>query len=604
MLCAAVAVAAPGDLDSSFGVFGRVFVQSPFTNALTQQRDGKLLVGRFHQLWPLDDFSVMRLNQDGTLDASFGDNGRTRLEFPSAGGLTQVVLQQSDGKVVAAGYAGLNGSTQHTFGLARYNADGTPDFTFGQSGFVMQDLGGVGSEISAIVQQPDGRLVVAGRVRSASTSSSGDTAFARFNTDGSLDTSFGTNGILIFNGVLSRDFNFNINPVAVTGLIQQPDGKLVAVGAATNSSGVFEAAAIRLSPAGSPDPTFDGDGRVTVSFPGGDAVARSLAVQPDGKLVLLGSVTVGSASGSPSIAAIARLNTDGSLDASFGNGGRSTIALGANDVIGSGSLALEPGGTILIAGISWPYDVIVARLTPAGQLDRSFGVQGRTIIDQGSSFDSSNAVTSANLIRQSDGNILVMCNHYYDWDGNGGYFILARLLASGSFAGIVGFPLDGVSVSESAGAVTIAVRRTGGSSGVVSVDYKSTGSDAKSGVDFTATAGSLNWADGDSADKFITVNIIDDTTAEQTESFNLQLSNATGGAGLAATKIWIQIQDNDAPPPTAPAPLPPTPITSTPVVPAPESSPANGGGGAIDWLTLMALLATLLLRIRVQDGEE
>lgn len=201
VFAAGLTSARPGDLAPTFGEDGRVLVNVPsdidIAATVLQQHDGKLVVGRFNRATD-DDFSVLRFKADGSPDASFDGDGRSSLNVGGFKGATYVVLQQADGKIVAAGTAGAAAdSVGLNFGLARYNDDGSVDATFGAGGVVIHDLGG-SDEITSIVQQADGRLVAAG-LTDGGASATPDMAFVRFNTDGSLDRSFGENGAVIIN---------------------------------------------------------------------------------------------------------------------------------------------------------------------------------------------------------------------------------------------------------------------------------------------------------------------------------------------------------------------------------------------------------------------
>jgi hypothetical protein len=153
----------------------------------------------------------------------------------------------------------------------------------------------------------------------------------------------------------------------------------------------------------------------------------------------------------------------------------------------------------------------------------------------------------------------------------------------------LGFVASLVKASELAGTIKVPVRRTGGSSGAVSVDYATGPGSAVSGSDYTATAGTLSWADGDTTDKSVTIAIAADTPVEASESFTLNLTNPSAGANLATSQIEIQILDESASSPPASSPPPST----SPAAP-------RGGGGAIGWETLIILTFALLAHIQRQ----
>jgi len=581
LIAAGLAWARPGDLDPTFGKDGRVFVSVPndlnIAATVLQQHDGKLVVGRLNRATD-DDFSVLRFRADGSRDASFDGDGRTSLDVPGIKGTTHVVLQQADGRIVAAGTAGTSAdSPGRNFGLARYNDDGSVDTTFGAGGVVIHDLGGWDS-ISSIVQRADGRLVAAG-LTDAGASATPDMAFVRFNADGSLDRSFGDNGAVIIN------FHESNGHDSVRWLVQQADGTLIATGQATPSNpfNYHDMPIVRLLPDGQPDLTLDGDGRVTIELSdspygqgaGNVAAASSLASEPDGRMIVVGNGNSNIWAYDADAPLIARVNADGSPDTTFGDAGTAWIDLHGAYLQG---IIAEANGPIDLAG-DYHNDHFVARLTWDGKLDASFGVGGVAIIDAGDGNRNFNA-GSASLIRQSDGKIVTVSSTTDStWDDpDSMQIVIARLLVGDErgHAGLLGF-YGPVSAEENE-VVQVAVRRTGGSSGAVSVDYATASGSATSGADFTAASGTLTWSDGDMADKIIEVSIAADSTDEGSEDFRIDLANVSGGAGLGTSRIAVEIEgSNPAPPPGPP----------------PPSASGGGGGGGLDWLSLACLIALL-----------
>src|SRR5262249_46861010 len=247
---------------------------------------------------------------------------------------------RSDGKLVVAG-----GRTQSpsTFVLARYNSDGSLDTTFGSGGTVVRtDFSGL---YAALVLQPDGKIVVAG--------GNGDFVLARYNDDGSLDTTFGSGG------TLTTDFSGRDDePYA---LAIQSDGKIVAAGRTTTTSGTVlsDFALARYNSDGSLDMTFATGGKVTTTFPspfpGG---AYALALQPDGKIVAAGGGFL-----VESGIRLARYNSDGSLDITFGVGGK--VGLYDPD---AKAVALQPDGKIVVATYPFVSDVGLVRYNNDGSL--------------------------------------------------------------------------------------------------------------------------------------------------------------------------------------------------------------------------------------------
>jgi uncharacterized delta-60 repeat protein len=259
---------------------------------------------------------------------------------------------QPDGKLVAAGDS-YNGSNDD-FALARYNPDGSPDTSFHGTGKVTTAIGPGDDGVNALALQPDGKVVVAGWSDNGSNS---DVALARYNPDGSLDTNF--NGTGKVTTAIGSGFD------CANALALQPDGKIVVVGATWNGSN-NDFALARYNPDGSLDTNFNGTGTVMTAIGSGHDGADALALQPDGKLVAAGA----SSNGSNNDVALARYKPDGKLDPSFHGTGTVTTAIGSgND--GASALALQPDGKLVAAGFSYNgsnSDFALARYLNSGTL--------------------------------------------------------------------------------------------------------------------------------------------------------------------------------------------------------------------------------------------
>jgi uncharacterized delta-60 repeat protein len=274
-------------------------------------------------------FALARLTSDGTLDATFGINGRVRTDLTSRGDYAEGMAIQADGKIVVVGGAA---SGPGKFGLARYNSDGTLDATFGGDGTVMTAFGAEASGAGAVAMEADGKIVAVGLAQpDHGNRRDAQFALARYNGDGTLDTSFGGDGEVETDFTSGFDF--------ATGVAIQADGRVVVGGQA--GSGKFALA--RYTSDGTLDATFGVNGKVRTDFtPKGD-YASGLAIQTDGKIVVAGT-------GFGQFA-LARYNSDGSLDASFGSDGKVMTDFtprgdGATDV------AIQADGRILVAGMA------------------------------------------------------------------------------------------------------------------------------------------------------------------------------------------------------------------------------------------------------------
>jgi uncharacterized delta-60 repeat protein len=363
----------------------------------------------------------------GTLDSSFGAAGVVRTSLSDNNDWVNGMVVQSDGKIVVGALtnAGL------TSALARYLPDGSLDPAFGFGGSF-----GTIVEIMALAQQPDHKLVAAGGVWSGTLRF----AIARYDSGGGADAGFGVNGLVLTPISAGDD--------VARELALQPDGKILALGAANNSlpvlvryqsNGALDAlfgnagiltlplasasclglqadgkivvggqanppaghiAVVRLDASGALDSSFGVDGYVSANLGGfyGDWVA-ALVVQPDGKIVLAGGV--GTASGTDSV--LLRCSASGALDPGFGDlGVRILQASTQNDAFAA--LALQPDGKLLAAGQadSGGFDFLLARFSTSGALDAGFGSAGLAQSDLGSSFDEGFV-----LARDLQGRILV-----------------------------------------------------------------------------------------------------------------------------------------------------------------------------------------------------
>jgi uncharacterized delta-60 repeat protein len=248
-----------------------------------------------------------------TLDSTFGGDGKVITDFgPSFDGATAVAIQ-ADGKIVAVGGAGGNGGR---FALARYDTDGTLDATFGGDGKVRTDFTNRSDVALAVAIQADGKIVAAGDItRFTPNGVVGRFALARYDTNGTLDPTFGGDGRVTTSFTDGED---GASAVAI-----QADGKILAAGSANASCFCSRFALARYDDDGTLDATFGGDGKVTTRFAhGGQATA--MAIQADGKIVAAGSAN---ASCFCSRFALARYDDDGTLDATFGGDGKVTTRL-------------------------------------------------------------------------------------------------------------------------------------------------------------------------------------------------------------------------------------------------------------------------------------
>jgi uncharacterized delta-60 repeat protein len=308
-------------------------------------------------------------------------------DFPMEGSgdeLARSIAIQPDGKIIVSGqFFGfiVNGAMP----VARLDADGTPDLSFDSDGIAEIDFPGIFEEGNGIVIQPDGKIVIGGSSDNYPTDF--DFSLCRLNADGSLDTDFGTGGMV------STDFGYQD---IVFGLVLQPDGKILATGNTSepNSFAGFDYCTVRYKADGVVDSGFGTDGRVTTDFDGGFDFAEAIGLQDDGKIVVVGGAPIDD----DYEFALARYTPAGTHDSSFAGTGRVSTGFGAYD-IGTG-VAVGGDGRITVTGFAGgvggdpvPVDVGLARYNSDGSVDALFGDAGKVKTD----FDALEWANSVNL---------------------------------------------------------------------------------------------------------------------------------------------------------------------------------------------------------------
>lgn len=332
----------------------------------------------------------------GDLDASFSGDGRLVMDLTSGldAGLDLVVAP--DGKIVVAGRTGGSGGQML---VSRFLPDGSPDVAFAGDGHATVDLS-PGDDIAyGVVLQPTGEIVVAGEA------SGNRMAFARLTAAGALDPTFAGTGTLLLNPSAGRD--------VVKDLVLGAGGEIIGAGTVSDRT-----TAVRLTPAGVPDPGFGGDGIVTIDYPAGPEWVRGVARQANGAVVVVGVID-----GPPPArqrVMLTRFTAGGTLDPAFSGDGRFSVNLflGYED---AQAVAIRPDGK-LVVGCEVAGRFCLLRLTPGGALDPTFSGDGRVWND----LPGGNEWVSS-LALQADGRIVVG-GHI---DGGGGRAIVARYTAGG-----------------------------------------------------------------------------------------------------------------------------------------------------------------------------
>lgn len=416
---------AGGPLDPTFGNGGKVITafgnDNDYGFGVALQPDGKIVMAGTD--WEITgtpighiNFGLARYNTNGSLDTTFGVDGKVSTDFDNNEDFGATVAIQPDGKIIMSGQAFIFGSG-YLFGLARYNIDGTLDNTFDTDGKVTTAFGFGEDYGGEIALQPDGKIIVAG---SSEQGGHWDIALARYNSDGSLDTTFSADGKVITDFGGRNDFGMAV--------ALQPDGKILVAGRSEDGNNV-DFALVRYNSDGSLDTAFDSDGIVISNFAKGD-FGYDVALQSDGKIILAGAMIINS-----SDFALVRYNHDGSLDSTFGASGLVTTDFG--DVETGYAIVLQADGRIILAGTSLntnapapnnsiiqmggggsSQDFALARYNTDGSLDATLDDDGMIETDFSSGDDEGRAVAL-----QQDGKIILAG---YTHNGIDNDFALAR----------------------------------------------------------------------------------------------------------------------------------------------------------------------------------
>jgi uncharacterized delta-60 repeat protein len=366
-----------GSLDTSFSGDGRQTTEFGVANAVALQANGKIvLVGSIDG----GGFALARYNPNGTLDTSFSGDGKQTTDFGNSDEATGVAIQ-GNGKIVVVGTATSSTGANPEFAVARYNPNGSLDTSFSSDGKQRTAFGACCEGANGVALQGDGKIVAVGASGAGATGE--DFALARYNHNGSLDTSFSGDG--------KQRTDFGLNSNEATGVAIQANGKIVAVGETGPNHGEGDFAIARYNPNGTLDTSFSGDGEQTTAGPY-FFDAKGVAIQNDGKIVAVGGAF-----------ALARYNPNGSLDTSFSGDGKR-----ASDFDGSASaVSIQVNGKIVAVGrTTGPAvgtgDFALARYKPSGTPDAGFSGDGKQTTDFGGSDG------AADVALQGDGKIIVV----------------------------------------------------------------------------------------------------------------------------------------------------------------------------------------------------
>lgn len=538
---------AAGVLDTSFNGTGEVTTKFRSTNdavAVAFQSDGKaIVVGDTQAQGGTKDAFVARYNVDGTLDTTFANGGVTFLERGFDEIATGVAIQ-SDGKIVVCGVSGTLSSLQGNGFVIRYNPDGSTDTTFNGTGSKTIDWGG-GDAATGVAVTSQGRIIVVGT--SLSGASSG-IAIAFLNSDGSFDTTYGTGQVVTSPGLGTFEAGTAIALAPTAGRFYVSGTSFNALGGGAR----FMVAEFNID--GSLATSFGDQGRAFASFGQGVELATGVAVDPtSNKVVAAGTSANGVIEFSPGLGAnlpsapatqadfaVARFNTDGSLDNTFGSGGEATVDFttnGASNLDGASDVVVQPDGKVVASGGSQVRatgnsQFATARFTTGGALDTSFGTGGRVL----TSFSSSTSDGSFGMGLQSDGKIYEV--GHSKTNASDSSVALVRYTNDTSPGPVPGTPaisVSNVTVAEPSSGTAPAnfvVSLSQSSTSTVTVAFATADGTAKAGQDYTATNGTLTFGPGETS-KTVTVQVLADGTAGN-KTFSLNLSNPSNATITAA----------------------------------------------------------------------
>ena len=400
-----------GSLDLTFGNGG--IIQTPVgivtlggSTSMVIQSDGKMILSGYSDNGSDYDFTVIRYNINGSLDSTFDFDGKVMTPIGSNDDVASSLAIQSDGKILVAGSTVEDSTYTSDFALVRYNINGSLDSSFGNGGQVTTFFGSQDDYALSIAIQSDGKILLAGYGSSFDTTSHGAFAIARFNTNGSLDSTFDTDGKLT---TLIGALNDRANYVAI-----QSDGKILVAGCSYWDAGgwsLSDFALVRYNTNGSLDSSFNNNGIYT-GYVNNNNFSSTLAIQSDGKILLAGS------SGWTELRfTLLRFNTNGSIDNTFHNGPTNVMGTQNESV---SSMALQSDGKIVLAGVGGGSDFLLVRYDSIGIVDSTFGYDGR----QTTNIMEMDGATSVAI--QNDGKIVAAGYSQLGFDNSNGHFVLVR----------------------------------------------------------------------------------------------------------------------------------------------------------------------------------
>ncbi len=432
---------ADGSSDAAFASNGRIvtaFVSGyDWPKSIALQPDGKIVAIGQSTSGSNNRLALVRYTASGALDTTFDGDGKVLTSYGSGiSGLPNFVTAHPNGKILVAGLtSALSGNS---FTLVQYNSNGSPDTSFDGDGIASSlfDASDLSNTIISIAEQPDGKLLATTSADQYGTfNNPDDFVVRRYNSNATVDTSFGINGKVVT--TVRPGFSVAKN------IALQPDAKILVAGYSRPlESGKYDSHLVRYESSGALDPAFGTDGKLTATFDSTNDESTHLLIQPDSKLIAIGTKRNATENGYLfKDIALSRYNIDGSLDASFGDGGKVVSVFAENNRNTIHQAVLQPDGKIVISNTYFNQHTgdgllhhELIRYTSYGVVDITFGTDGKVVID---------AETTA-MLCQPDGKIILVTLSY-DSQSNA-TIILQRYTANGTIDstfgnnGATGFP--------------------------------------------------------------------------------------------------------------------------------------------------------------------
>jgi len=516
---------ADGKLDASFGKKGLLtgYLSASYTNFTSTAIQGNKIIAAGYTLNDHAnnyDFVIARYNNHGMLDTSFGVNGKVTTDFNGSDNQVQAIVLQGN-RIIAAGYANNDPNSTFDFGLTGYTADGKPDSSFGENGKVTTDFYGSDEVVTSMALQRD-KIIVGGYTIDSLNNS--DFALARYTANGMLDTTFGVNGRVVTDLYNTWD---EVKSIAILG------DKIIVGGYTTNPYDFStDFVLIRYTANGKLDSSFGVNGVTITDFGGTNDFANSIALQGD-KIIAGGYTDYRSNSDF----ALARYNANGTLDAGFGVNGKVTTDFnGTQDV--ANTITLQ-GNNILVGGYTThPADFIsdfaLARYTPNGTLDSTFGEHGKVTTDLGGSA----AYIQDIVLNESR---LYTVGSLYASSGESHGVIAAYQLEASEPE----ITIADVTVPESKRFAVVNVRLSAPSPKWVRVNYATGNKTAVSSRDYLPVKGVLLFVPGTTITK-VYIPIIDDNQCEVTEQLEILLTKAWNATIKDSIGVVTILDDDNA----------------------------------------------------------